>query len=57
LYFYFKFKNKWWRDKKDFILELFQKFEAARCVLEGTECLSARELQKKCWLGIKKFSK
>ncbi len=31
--------------KKELILELFEKFEAARYLIEGTECWSARELQ------------
>jgi DNA-damage-inducible protein D len=31
--------------KKDLILELFEKFEAACYLFEGTECWSARELQ------------
>lgn len=31
--------------KKELILELFEKFEAACYLIEGTECWSARELQ------------
>ena len=31
--------------KKELILELFQKFENACYLIEGTECWSARELQ------------